>query len=184
MFPKKKRTILIAAALVALAVPAQRAAADDFLSAGESVRNSESGKLTRVADALSKNDIRPPAGCDAKAALNARSADNADELNAELFAMTADNFDLARVCELMQAGADPNALDEQRDLRPLHLAIEAASLSGVSYLLSAGADPNLRRREGHTALDWAIKFARQDPETYDFHKALLRLYDAHCNVNC
>ena len=168
MFPKQVQNTLIAAALVALAAPAQQAAANDFPSM----------------NAISRDALKLPRECDVHAARRARSADNADELRAELFSMTEDNFDLARMCELMQAGADPNALDEEREFRPLHLAIEAGSANAVYYLLSIGADPNLRDREGRTALDWAIKFARQDPGAYDSHKALLRLSGAQCNVNC
>ncbi len=55
---------------------------------------------------------------------------------------------------LLQAGADPNAPDDN-GLTPLHWGSENSNPMVVTHLLDAGADLNARDNEGYTALHWA-----------------------------
>ena len=55
---------------------------------------------------------------------------------------------------LLQAGADPNAPDDN-GLPPLHWGAENSNPMVVIHLLDAGADLNARDNEGYTALHWA-----------------------------
>ena len=55
---------------------------------------------------------------------------------------------------LLQAGADPNAPDDD-GLSPLHHGAENSNPMVVSHLLDAGADLNARDNDGYTALHWA-----------------------------
>ncbi len=55
---------------------------------------------------------------------------------------------------LLQAGADPNALDDG-GLTPLHTGARNSNPMVVSHILDAGADLNARENEGYTALHHA-----------------------------
>lgn len=55
---------------------------------------------------------------------------------------------------LLQAGADPNAPDDD-GLSPLHHGAENSNPMVVTHLLDAGADLNARDNDGYTALHWA-----------------------------
>ena len=55
---------------------------------------------------------------------------------------------------LLQAGADPNAPDDN-GLTPLHWGAENSNPMVVTHLLDAGADLNARDNDGYTALHWA-----------------------------
>ena len=55
---------------------------------------------------------------------------------------------------LLQAGADPNAPDDD-GLSPLHWGAENSNPMVVTHLLDAGADLNARDNDGYTALHWA-----------------------------
>lgn len=184
LLKKRIQTVLLAAALAAGAVPAQVAAADLYQPPDAPRGRSGGAELTPAADAIPVGALALPPACDVDAARDAPHAGDAEALSAELFSMAAEDFDLAKLCGLMLAGADPNLLDEGLGMRPLHAAIAAGSPPGVYFLLSIGADPNLRSAEKHTALDWSLKFAGRDPEAQGDIGAILRMFDAHCNVNC
>ena len=55
---------------------------------------------------------------------------------------------------LLQAGADPNAPDDN-GLPPLHWGAETSNPMVVIHLLDASTDLNARDKEGYTALHWA-----------------------------
>lgn len=57
---------------------------------------------------------------------------------------------------LVQAGADPNAIDKS-GVAPLHRAVRTRSSSGVAALLANGADPRLKNKSGSTPLHLAVQ---------------------------
>jgi ankyrin repeat protein len=60
----------------------------------------------------------------------------------------------AVVACLIEAGADPNALDKS-GVAPLHRAVRTRCTGAVRALLAGGADPRLRNRSGATPRDLA-----------------------------
>lgn len=69
--------------------------------------------------------------------------------------------DSRRVEELLRAGADPDAQDDN-GWTALHFAAQARSLSCVQALLQAGAAVELRDSHGNTALSTAVFNSRGD----------------------
>ena len=59
----------------------------------------------------------------------------------------------ATITYLIQAGADPNAIDN-RGVTPLHRAVRTRSASAVRALLAGGADP--RRANGNGTMPMAL----------------------------
>ena len=64
-------------------------------------------------------------------------------LNARLFDAVGNN-DAMGVTAALDAGADPNARDEDEGYTPLHLATDLAGPNVFRALIKAGADPNAR----------------------------------------
>ena len=57
---------------------------------------------------------------------------------------------------LMDAGADPNAVDKG-GVTPLHRAVRARCANAVSALLEGGADPRQANSRGTVAMELALK---------------------------
>ncbi len=66
----------------------------------------------------------------------------------------ASEGEVARVKSLIEAGCDPNAIDEDLSFTSLHSAADAGHIDVVKFLLSAGADVNAHCEEkiGETPL--------------------------------
>ena len=62
---------------------------------------------------------------------------------------------------LLEAGADPNATDDDRDT-PLYNATRLGPISVVEALLDSGADPKARNRHNKTPLHGACRYGRLD----------------------
>ena len=60
------------------------------------------------------------------------------------------------VVYLIEAGADPNALDNS-GVAPLHRAVRTRAPEAVSALIKNGADPTLRNKSGSTPLHLAVQ---------------------------
>ena len=60
------------------------------------------------------------------------------------------------VAYLIEAGADPNALDKSR-VAPLHRAVRTRCSGAVSTLIENGADPRLMNKSGSTPLHLAVQ---------------------------
>ncbi len=65
---------------------------------------------------------------------------------------------------LLQAGLDPNYLDEQGDT-PVHLAVRAGSVAMLEQVLRAGGRVEVRNLDGETPLDVALRVS--EPEARD-----------------
>ena len=101
----------------------------------------------RLVGAVERQDREAVVGLLAqRAEVNAAQADGATALH---WAVHWNNFETATL--LVDAGADPNALNEL-GVAPLALASLNASPEMVAALLRAGADPNVARPSGETAL--------------------------------
>jgi ankyrin repeat protein len=68
------------------------------------------------------------------------------------------DIDLQEMKRLIDAGADPNAQDDN-GWTPLHIAAQESSLDAVRLLLDAGANPNVRNSGGQTPLSPAFHFS-------------------------
>lgn len=75
---------------------------------------------------------------------------NQDKLDAELYACIR-NYKPERVRELLAAGANPNAVNEE-DIPVLHECAIWHNPEAAQILIDAGADPSGRDPEGNTAL--------------------------------
>jgi ankyrin repeat protein len=60
------------------------------------------------------------------------------------------------VCYLIDAGADPDAIDKS-GVAPLHRAVRTRSSGAVSALIDRGADPLLMNKSGSTPLHLAVQ---------------------------
>jgi ankyrin repeat protein len=60
------------------------------------------------------------------------------------------------ICYLVDAGADPNALDKS-GVAPLHRAVRTRSSGAVGALIDKGADPLLMNKSGSTPLHLAVQ---------------------------
>jgi ankyrin repeat protein len=60
------------------------------------------------------------------------------------------------ICYLIDAGADPDALDKS-GVAPLHRAVRDRCSGAVSALIDKGADPRLMNRSGSTPLHLAVQ---------------------------
>ena len=63
--------------------------------------------------------------------------------------------DTARIATLIEAGADPNARNEN-GLTPLHTAAIRGTLAGLTALIEAGAEPDARDEHGDAPLHKAV----------------------------
>ncbi|MBA3954493.1 ankyrin repeat domain-containing protein [Candidatus Dependentiae bacterium] len=77
-------------------------------------------------------------------------------LNIQLF-QAAQNGNTQQVQELLAAGANPNAADENH-YTPLHNAAYSANSEAIKALLAAGANPNVKDDKGYTPLQSAEQF--------------------------
>jgi len=62
----------------------------------------------------------------------------------------------AVIAYLIEAGADPNALDKS-GVAPLHRAVRTRCSAAVSAILENGADPLLMNKSGSTPLHLAVQ---------------------------
>jgi ankyrin repeat protein len=81
------------------------------------------------------------------------------------FAVSAN--DVGALSVLLDAGADPNQLDDDYDSAhhaksPLHLAAGIGNVEMVQLLLRHGAKPTLLDTDGRTAIDYAVKSGRNE----------------------
>jgi hypothetical protein len=60
------------------------------------------------------------------------------------------------ICYLIDAGADPDAIDKS-GVAPLHRAVRTRSSAAVSALIDRGADPLLMNKSGSTPLHLAVQ---------------------------
>lgn len=56
---------------------------------------------------------------------------------------------------LLEAGADPNGVEDSHGITPLHFAAIFNSPESAKLLITAGANPNAEDLEGQTALEVA-----------------------------
>ncbi len=71
----------------------------------------------------------------------------------------ARRFDLAKVRELLEAGADPNARDGS-GARPLHYAVSVSHAAMIDALVEGGAEVDVPEEQGHTPLAHAVALGK------------------------
>jgi hypothetical protein len=74
------------------------------------------------------------------------------------------------VTYLIEAGADPDALDKS-GVAPLHRAVRTRSSAAVSALINNGADPRLMNKSGSTPLHLAVQNTGRSDSGSDAAKA-------------
>jgi ankyrin repeat protein len=79
--------------------------------------------------------------------------DGKDRWDWTLLHYACEEFDLAKL--LLDKGANPNAVENERGQRPLHYAADEGRTAAVELLISRGADVNAKDYYGHTALSYA-----------------------------
>jgi len=97
-----------------------------------------------------------------------------------------DNLDgLSIIKHYIELGADPNTILSKvennllvENMRLLHIAAEAASVSIVQYLLDHGANPYVRDVNEDTPLDLIKKNSFTEPDGGAYHKTLILLQNA------
>jgi ankyrin repeat protein len=75
---------------------------------------------------------------------------------------TEADVDLTRL--LLDKGANPNAIENERGLMPLHLAADKGHKAVVELLISRGADVNAKDYYGRTPLSYAEDLGSIDME--------------------
>jgi ankyrin repeat protein len=63
---------------------------------------------------------------------------------------------------LLDKGANPNAIENERGLTPLHLAADKGRKAMVELLISRGADVNTKDYSGRTPLSYAEDLGSND----------------------
>jgi uncharacterized protein len=111
-------------------------------------------------DAIGKQDVKRVAallsrGADPNAALAAPPHWRPLEAAIEEVSWYDGPLEIVRL--LLQAGADPNAWDDDNRITPLHSATRANNRETIRLMLEAGADPNLVSDEGESAMRWAVE---------------------------
>jgi ankyrin repeat protein/beta-lactamase regulating signal transducer with metallopeptidase domain len=86
--------------------------------------------------------------------------DGKDRWDWTLLHYACEEYDLAKL--LLDKGANPNAVENERGLRPLHLAAYKGRTAAVELLLSRGADVNAKDFYGRTALWYAEDLGDND----------------------
>jgi hypothetical protein len=83
---------------------------------------------------------------------------------------------------LLDAGADPNAIDKS-GVAPLHRAVRTRSAAAVAALLDGGADPELTNKRGSTPLQLATRTTGRggsgSPEARAEQEEIIRLLELH-----
>ena len=122
--------------------------------------------------------IRRSEGCelDDVAEMDRSEVKELDELNARLLEASEDLRASEEVCNLLQAGADPNARADNQ-ATPLHKTVRNTAIPNMLLLLDAGANPNLQNNAGMTPLDRAVKLDREAAAN------VLRNAGGECNVH-
>ena len=92
--------------------------------------------------------------------LTAAGADlelKSDQLGPPIYAAAYFGYDYT-VEALIQAGANPDAIDDMFEETALHVAAQFGYREVARVLIDGGADLNLRDEEGYTALFWAQEY--------------------------
>ena len=103
------------------------------------------------------------------------TSDHKADIHKELY-LVSEVGDIARVRELLEAGADPNQYENQyRGLTALHRAARIGHNEVVKTLIQAGADVNGKNHDQETALHEAAGIGH--------NKVVKTLIQAKCDVN-
>ncbi len=88
----------------------------------------------------------------------------------------------ATVACLIEAGADPNAVD-QGGVTPLHRAVRTRCAAAVNALLDGGADARRKNKSGSTPMQLAIQNTGRggtgSPESKAQQDEIVRLLEQH-----
>src|SRR5206468_5184402 len=88
----------------------------------------------------------------------------------------------ATVACLIEAGADPNALDKN-GVTPLHRAVRTRCAAAVKVLLEGGADPRRKNKNGSTPMLLATQNTGRggsgSPEAKAQQQEIVRLLERH-----
>lgn len=97
----------------------------------------------------------------------------------DFYVQGTEERDASMVDEFIQAGADPEARDDQ-DRTPLMWAAGWSHLPSLKALIRSGAKIEARDKAGRTALTWAAGHGRKDPQVEELLRsgAKIRLIDA------
>jgi ankyrin repeat protein len=91
----------------------------------------------------------------------------------------------ATIASLIEAGADPNAIDNS-GVTPLHRAVRTRCSSAVKALLDGGANPRLKNRGGSTPMLLATQNTGRggsgSPEAKAQQEQIVKLLQEHLNM--
>jgi ankyrin repeat protein len=86
--------------------------------------------------------------------------DGKDRWDWSLLHYACEELDLAKL--LLDKGANPNAVGNERGLRPLHLTADKGRTAAVQLLIRRGADVHAKDYYGRTALSYAEDLGDND----------------------
>ncbi len=123
------------------------------------------------------------------AAVRARNRRGAEPLHYAADGGPSENSDAQRelITFLVDAGADPNALDKS-GVAPLHRAVRDRCSGGVNALVSKGANPLLLNKSGSTPLHLAVQntgksHSGSDPAKDEQHRIIVFLLEHGASPN-
>jgi len=74
--------------------------------------------------------------------------------------------DILAVKDLLEKGADPNSVEDEANITPLHFAVAYNAINTISLLVASGGNIYAKTCDGLTPLDLAKNLGQQEAEAH------------------